>query len=478
MGIKLAFPDFDRDFHAIGESPLLLNSIYDDDCDVKSPINAVMVTEYDGDYIQTLPSCACGNIVGRPNYDVRCPKCDTTVMSPVERGFVTDVWVEAPEGVVSFIIPTYFAMLDAAFNKNGFNAFRYLCHNRYKIEPKGRRIADAVNELMVRINVKRGYNNFIENFPLVFGALMEMTAFKDKRATNEKVLQLYHMEGRKLFPRFLPMPSKRSVITEKSGKSRKIAGGYQHLLNGASALYESCNPALTVPDRERATFTALSMFRDYHSFVDREILGSKEGWYRKHVFGSRMGPTFRAVITSLAGIHEYDELYLPYGVAIATFRPYIMNKLLRRNYTVNDAERFIINAITAKGDQADSPMMAILNELIDECPHKGLPVLFGRQPTLNLRSIQLLYVTTVKSDPADNTISFSVLALKAPNADFDGDQMQSMPILSHVDWERAKMLAPHSGVNSLDAPRSLNRNLEMPDTDFSILNNFMYGAHR
>lgn len=56
--------------------------------------------------------------------------------------------------------------------------------------------------------------------------------------------------------------------------------------------------------------------------------------------------------------------------------------------------------------------------------------------------------------------------------------MQSMPILSHVDWERAKMLAPHSGVNSLDAPRSLNRNLEMPDTDFSILNNFMYGAHR
>ena len=56
--------------------------------------------------------------------------------------------------------------------------------------------------------------------------------------------------------------------------------------------------------------------------------------------------------------------------------------------------------------------------------------------------------------------------------------MQSMTILSHVDWERAKMLAPHTGVNSLDAPRSLNRNLEMPDTDFSILNNFMYGAHR
>lgn len=56
--------------------------------------------------------------------------------------------------------------------------------------------------------------------------------------------------------------------------------------------------------------------------------------------------------------------------------------------------------------------------------------------------------------------------------------MQGMPILSYVDWERAKMLAAHTGINSLQAPRTLNRNLVMPDTDFSCINNFMYGNTR
>lgn len=474
MGVSLTIDDYDNDFHTIDTDPVLLNSLYRDEVDSINPVKAVMVTEYDGDYVQTLPACACGSTKGRPNYGVVCPSCDTEVMSPIERGFVTDVWVEAPEGVRSFILPNFFAMLDAGFKKNKFNAFRYLCYNRYKVEEK----AEGVLERMKASGIPRGYNFFIDNFEEVFTQLMLMPIFKDKRAHNEKVLAVYKKYGKTLFPRFLPMPSKRSVITELSGKGRKIAGGYQHLLNGASAIYEACNPRLSVADRERATFNALTMFRDYHAFVDGDILGSKEGWYRKHVFGSRMGPTFRAVISSLAGIHEYDELHLPFGVAIATFRPYIMNKLLRQGYLVNEAERFIINAITAKGDQSESPMMAIINEIIDECPHKGLPVLFGRQPTLNLRSIQLFYVTKVKSDPADNTIGISILAIKGPNADFDGDQMQGMPILSYVDWERAKMLAAHTGINSLKAPRSLNRNLIMPDTDFSCLNNFMYGKTR
>lgn len=470
MGISLDVPDLDYDFKRVETDPILLNSLYNDDFDSVNPVKAVMVTEYDGDYIQTMPSCTCRFTHGRPNMGVICPRCETEVMSPIERGFVTDVWIEVPEEVSAFILPSFFNMLDRSFTKNGFNAFRYLCFNRYKVEDRSEGSLSRFEQL----EIPRGYNFFVDNFEYIFTTLMAHPMFKDRRGNNEKILKFYYKYGDKLFPRFLPMPSKRSVITELSGKGRKMASGYQHLLNGASTLYEACNPKMSLRERERATFLALESFSAYHTYVDKEILGSKEGWYRKHVFGSRMGMTFRAVISSNAGIHNYDELYLPYGLAIATFKPLIMKKLQDQGYTVNEAEKFVISSITAKGDQSDSKMMGILEELIEECPHKGLPVLFGRQPTLNLRSIQLLYVTKVKSDPTDNTISLSILAIRSYNADFDGDAMTGMLILSMVDWIKAKKFSPHSGINELNKPRAINRNLILPDTDFSVLNNFMY----
>lgn len=471
MGVYLAVDDYDRDFANLKEVPAVLNDFYRDEFSGINPVKSIMVTEYEGDYIQTVPTCTCGKTMGRPNYGVICPACNTEVISPIERGFVTDVWVEVPEGVEAFILPNFFAMLDKAFVKNQFNAFRYLCDSHYKVEDK----AQGIRERFDAIGIKRGYNNFIQNFEEIFTEIMSRPLFREKRAANEERLAFYHKFGKALFPHFLPMPSKRSVITELSGKGRKVANGYKHLLDGASLIFDACSPNLTVKRREYQVFKALSLFRDYGNFVDKEILGSKEGWYRKHVFGSRMGPTFRAVISSLAGVHQYDELHLPFGVGVATFRPQLMNKLLRRGYTVNQAEKLLISSISAKGDQTGTLVMDLLNELIEECPLKGLPVLFGRQPTLNLRSIQLLYVTKFKPDAADCTISLSLLILKGPNADFDGDQMQGMYIISRVDWNKARKLSPSTGIRDLNAPNALNKNLVLPDTVFSILNNFMYG---
>ena len=58
-----------------------------------------------------------------------------------------------------------------------------------------------------------------------------------------------------------------------------------------------------------------------------------------------------------------------------------------------------------------------MNELIAEAPNQRIPVIFQRNPTLHRGSAQLLYITKVKKDPRDITISLSVLVLSAPNAD-------------------------------------------------------------
>ena len=41
--------------------------------------------------------------------------------------------------------------------------------------------------------------------------------------------------------------------------------------------------------------------------------------------------------------------------------------------------------------------------------------------TLHHGAVQLLFVTEIKNDLRDDTIGFSQLILKSPNADYDGD---------------------------------------------------------
>ncbi len=60
---------------------------------------------------------------------------------------------------------------------------------------------------------------------------------------------------------------------------------------------------------------------------------------------------------------------------------------------------------------------AIFRELIEESPYMGIPVIFQRNPSLSRASAQLLYVTRVKTNPADNTIGVSTLVISGSNAD-------------------------------------------------------------
>ncbi len=71
----------------------------------------------------------------------------------------------------------------------------------------------------------------------------------------------------------------------------------------------------------------------------------------------------------------------------------------------------------------------------------------------------MFYIGTIKKNTRDNTISMSVLCLKAPNADFDGDQLNLTLLSDNQMTQAATRLAPHLWVWSLEKPHAISGNL-------------------
>lgn len=481
MGVFLALPDYDRDIQRLKRPPIILNEIKSDDYALIDPVRELTMTEYEGDVFDSLPVCECGGTHGRynttsdPNVsNTICPYCETEVMSPIDRGFESTVWLKVPFGVKAFMRTNALDMLIRAFTQDNFSAIEWLCNTRY--EPKNK--DSILFEKFCRLEIPRGYNHFVENFDKILETLMTAPVFKPDQRRVE-VYQFMRNNRHLLFSQYIPLPSRRSIITELSNKTRFCAEGYVNVVDAARAIYGLVGKedARYQNTREHNTFKALMMLIDYRDFVDKNVLGSKPGWYRKQIFGSRTGPTYRAVITSLSGSHDYEEMEMPWGMGVTLYHTHLLGMLIRDGMMLGQAERFILDCV----GHYDPYMHSLLNRLIDGSPYytlqgtQGLPQLLGRNPTLNLRSIQMLYVTRFKTDPHDNTLGISILVLKSSNADFDGDMLNGMPILSREDYVKVQKLSPHTGIFDLNKPHALNSNMEIGKPVRSTINNFLYG---
>lgn len=163
-----------------------------------------------------------------------------------------------------------------------------------------------------------------------------------------------------------------------------------------------------VENRIAKAIRELAKFYDVYM---KQRLSKKPGMFRRHVFGSRLHFSARSVITSLSDPHHWQELHIPWGLATQLLKYHIINKLLKRGYSANDALHFVYSNVLRYNAELDQ----IFQELINESPGgSGIPVIFSRNPTLQRGSMQQFYITKVKTDPHVNTVSMSVLTLRAP----------------------------------------------------------------
>ena len=155
-----------------------------------------------------------------------------------------------------------------------------------------------------------------------------------------------------------------------------------------------------------------------------DMLKGKQGRFRQNLLGKRVDYSGRSVIVVGPEL-KLHQCGLPKRMALELFKPFVMRKLVERNFAHNirSAKRLIERVHPAVWD--------VLEEVIQDHP-----VLLNRAPTLHRLGIQAFEAILVEG----SAIQIHPLVCHAFNADFDGDQMAVHVPLSRAAQLEAKTL--------------------------------------
>jgi DNA-directed RNA polymerase subunit beta' len=155
-------------------------------------------------------------------------------------------------------------------------------------------------------------------------------------------------------------------------------------------------------------------------------LKGKRGLFRQNLLGKRVDYSGRSVIVVGPDL-KLNQCGLPKHMALELFRPFVIAKLLKKEYAYNirGANRLI---------EEDLPeVWAILEEVIHD-----KYVLLNRAPTLHRLGIQAFKPILIEG----NAIQVHPLVCTAFNADFDGDQMAvHVPLSDEAQAEAREIMS-------------------------------------
>lgn len=472
MGISLELVNYDEIFHSLKHPAVIINDVSTALASEKEEFNKQIYTKYSGnDLLSNLPSCDNGCTIGEYHKGEICPECHTVVVEPTMQELQPIIWMRAPIGVRSLINPIFWAHLSEFFSKGSFDVLRWIADTGYHPVVKTPLIMDSIQTLIPG----RGYNYFLDNFDFIINTLMESKPYRipAKRRQAADLMTMIRMYRHCLFPQYLSLPNKSLLVIEKSNVGTyvdtTVPGAVDAIRTMASIDLPESN--FSQRFRENRTIKSICQVSEFHIEWSSKSLAGKTGVVRKHLLGTRSDFSFRAVISSISEAHDYREIHISWGIAVAVLHVHLANKLSRyHGMTANE----IIGFLDEHAQKYNELLARLFDELIAECPYLGIPVILGRNPSLQRGSTQLLYITKVQHDPRIPTISLSVLVLKSYNADFDGDQVNCSLSLDHRTVQDQMALAPAMSTFDLDEPRHLSSSLSLTKPAVSTIAEWLH----
>ena len=425
MSTYLQLEDFDRTFSMINhDNVLIINDLDPNLIADRQKLIEQLVTRYEGDSLSVVPSCECGETYGAYKRGYRCQHCGTAVEQSTERAIESSVWMSCPENVEGFIHPMAYNHFSRYFNNAGVNVVDWLCRLPGVKTPEH----NVAIERLKSLGFERGINNFIRQFDLFlehgFHSKICGGANMSKKDREEFKGWLIHNRAL-LFPKHLPFPSRITFVVEEEATQGFVDKNVSMCIDAAITMMSIQLGAKEIdPDdsrtlarahrrsEERSYMACSQLSKFLYKFLTDNI-GGKQGWYRKHVFGSRLTFTFRAVITSISVPHCYTDLHLPWSLAVNLFALHTTNYLLSMNWTPRAIKQLLMDHTNVYHPLLDE----LMEKIIKRHPFGKFPALFQRNPSLSRLSAQQLFITKVKKDPGDRSISLSQLILKGFNAD-------------------------------------------------------------
>jgi len=364
-----------------------------------------------GEHISLVPQCTCGELKGGYMLGKVCNACGTDVIKPFDN-IDPLLWIRKFDADIPFINPKFWLMLTNIISTN-VDGLRWLSDTTYKPK-KVPPILLSISEIIGG----RSYLNVVNNIEKIIMMLKANPTFKASISKSTKldlIHTLFRREKDILFTKYLPLINKNLFISETSN-----TGNYSTLLLAdiidLALLAVSVSNDVNLSQKKKENSTAKIISQSANLFLNytKELVAKKPGLVRKNIYGTRTHFSFRAVITALPATYDYDTIIVPFVVGVSTFRPHLLNKLLRMGWTLKKASAKLYEACYVYSELIDS----LLKELIAEAPGKGISVMLNRNPSLSQSSIQLLSIVEFKF--GSNTMAISKLIAKGFNADYDG----------------------------------------------------------
>lgn len=380
--------------------------------------------------LNMVASCDCGRLTGEYYLGHRCPNCGYKVTT----GFITNVryryWLYIPDEFPELFHPQAYQMLRHLLGRYGG---RYLLDLILDIDQK---LPPALEG-----KIEQGIGPFRDHYEETVRTVVANYASLNvsaKRKAIDNLLRFFQKHSDRLFIRQIPIMNPALHVMTKAGRSSYIDKAAPLILKCAITLsqliyrkkFSVCNQSTV----EQHMFDIYEAFTQYATDIRANQIPTKPGDIRKTIMGARCHFTFRGVIAPIVGPHRIDDLYLPWRIALELYHSMVWNHLVNRHHhSLREANRRIDRAMT----QYDPLIDEIFKTIIRESPNgRGLPVIFGRMPTMRIGAWQFFYVTKIIASAdhvrfpriVDNTVHLSPLATSPSNADYDGDAMNGEAI--------------------------------------------------
>lgn len=374
--------------------------------------------------INFVASCNCGHLKGNPNIGLTCPICKSQVHTLFADEIAIHAWLEIPEPFPPFLQPAVYRILDKWIGaaKRKVSILDSILNIDADIPP-------PLNLMFTRGGMTFFYKNFWD--------IINFIASKhkgQKAAGDADIFRFLETYKDRLFTRHIPILDQSLHVITKNGSMRYNDTSSGYILQTCLEVHDMIqqynhHPAQSETVREQRTFAAFKSWMNYTDSIIKDKIQGKKGFARKNILGARVHASGRGVIVPITKPHMADELELPWKMAVGMYRLEILNLLHRKfglNYPTAIAywtQSLIPPSEDEKDERVKQEVMNMthmvqmcLQDLIDQCPYKGLPVTMGRNPTLRLGAVQLFF-SSVKNNIYDDTVGMSPFSLSAPNAD-------------------------------------------------------------